>query len=134
MLRVELGATMSATDEQRAAALKIYAATLQNCQRMQPKFAPGTAQATLLVNRIAALQVVRALVSGQVPSLCQTTASVALIQSIIHKTTVARAKYAPETAMYRRLTPLIAAMMLGLSVLQTALVQTQTNQGAAADD
>ncbi|MCI1894231.1 MAG: hypothetical protein LKJ29_05790 [Lactobacillus sp.] len=125
---------MNTTDNQRAAALKIYAATIQNCQRMQPKFALGTAQATLLVNRIAALQVVSALVSGQVPSLAQMTASVAPIQSILHKTIVARAKYAPETAIYRRLTPMIAAMTLGLSVLQTALAQSQTNQGATADD
>lgn len=123
---------MKTTDDQRTAALKIYAATIQNCQRLQPKFAPGTAQATLLVNRIAALQVVSALVSGQVPSLPQMTASVAPIQSIIHKTTVARAKYAPETAMYRRLTPMIAAMTLGLKVLQTTLAKT--NQGATVDD
>ena len=125
---------MKTTDNQRAAALKIYAAAIQNCQRMQLKFAPGTAQATLLVNRIAALQVVSALVSGQVPPLAQMKTSVAPIQSIIHKTTVARAKYAPETAMYRRLTPMIAAMTLGLAALQTALAQTQTNQGAAVDD
>lgn len=126
---------MNVTNNQRAAALKIYAATIQNCQRMQPKFAPGTAQATLLVNRITALQVVSALVSGdRMPPLAQMNASVAPIQSIIHKTTVARAKYASEAAMYRRLTPMIAAMTLGLSVLQTALAQTQTNQGATADD
>lgn len=110
------------TDEQQRA-LEIYATTIKNCQKMQPKFVPGTAQATLLTNRIAALQIVSGLVAGrdQAVAAAQLQAAVAPIESIVHKTTVARAKYAPGDAMYRRLTPMIAAMTLGLQVLQQRL-------------
>lgn len=81
-------------------ALQIYAATIKNCQRMQPKFAAGTAQASLLTNRIRALRVITALV-GQTEArfdAATLAAAVAPIDSIIHKTTAARGKYAPCTA------------------------------------
>lgn len=85
----------AATDEQRNEALKIYATTIQNCQKMRPKFAPGTPQGSLLTNRIKALKVVEGIVrnSDEYFSRDQLTASVAPIKSIIHKTSVARGKY-----------------------------------------
>ena len=111
---------MADSESARQAALKLYANTIKNCQKMVPKFAPGTAQATLLTHRIAALRVLIQVVSGagyQLPRP-DLLAAVAPIKSIIHKTTVARAKYGPEAAMYRRLTPMIDAMTLGLTALQ----------------
>lgn len=116
---------MGSTDKQKADALKVYATTIRNCQKMLPKFAPKTAQATLLNNRINALQVVVAVVSGDQRTLTvpQLTAAVAPIASIIHKTSKARAKYQPNERMYHRLTPMIDAMTLGLAAIKQQLAQ-----------
>ncbi|MCX2455071.1 hypothetical protein [Lacticaseibacillus nasuensis] len=113
------------TDEQRNEALKIYATTIKNCQKMQPKFAPGTPQASLLTNRINALQVVEGIVrnSGEYFTREQLTTSVAPIKSIIHKTSVARSKYALDTPVYKRLTPMINATEIGLAALEQRLNQ-----------
>lgn len=113
------------TEDQRNESLKIYATTIKNCQKMRPKFAPGTSPASLLTNRIKALQVVEGIVrnSDEYFTREQLTTAVAPIKSIIHKTSVARGKYAPDTSVYKRLTPMINAMEIGLAALAQRLNQ-----------
>jgi hypothetical protein len=114
---------MAVSDEQKAEALQVYTATIKNCQKMLIKFAEGTSQHSLLINRIAALQVVAGLVGDTKVDFthAQLAAAVAPIKSIIHKTSVARAKFAPDKPTYKRLTPMIEAMEIGLSALHAQL-------------
>lgn len=106
------------------AAVQVYRATIRNCQRMQPKFAPETPQATLLVNRIAALQTVMALVDGgPQPDAVACRQALAPIRSIIHKLTVAQAKQTVNSATYRRLAAMLSAMQLGEQILQARLAE-----------
>ncbi|WP_390409267.1 hypothetical protein [Lacticaseibacillus jixiensis] len=118
---------MMTTEAQRAEALKVYAATINNCQKMQPKFAPGTAQATLLLNRINALQVAAAVVGGNQQPLTnqELNAAIAPLASILHKTTKARSKYQPAAPTYQRLTPMIAAMVIGLDLIKQRMSQQE---------
>lgn len=111
------------TDEQRQAAINVYKKTILNCQKMQPKFEPGTPQATLLLNRIAALRVAIALVAETQPQpdRQQLAAAVAPIHSIIHKTTVAQQKYEADSRTFKRLAQMITAMQIAETCIQQAL-------------
>lgn len=113
------------TAEQKNEALKVYATTITNCQKMQPKFAPGTAQATLLINRINALQVATTVVGGDQQLLTdqELNAAIAPLASILHKTTKARSKYQPAAPTYQRLTPMIEAMVIALDLIKQRLAQ-----------
>lgn len=113
---------MTFTTNEKQTAVRIYDRTILNCKKMQPKFAVGTSQATLLVNRIAALAVVRDLVTEAKPAPTQDAiiAAEAPIQSIIHKMLTAQQKHVATDQVYKRLTPMIAAMQLGASYLHSA--------------
>ncbi|GEK28589.1 hypothetical protein [Furfurilactobacillus siliginis] len=102
------------------AALKVIQQTITKCERMVPKFAEGTAQATLLKNRIQALQVARQLIVGDGTAVTgdQVMAAKAPIASIIHKTRTARAKYDVDSLMDRRTRPLLAAMLVAQAYLE----------------
>lgn len=51
------------TREELDKALLLVSSTITNCEKMQPKFAEGTSQHTLLKNRIKALYISKALIS-----------------------------------------------------------------------
>lgn len=107
--------------EEKLAALKAIQQTILNCERMVPKFADGTAQATLLKNRIQALRVAKQLIESNGDCTLSSeavTAARAPIASIIHKTSVARAKYEVGSAMDRRTRPLLDAMIMAQTYLE----------------
>lgn len=49
-------------------ALRAIASTLSKCEKVQPKLKPGTAQHTLLVRRIKALQIASVLITQALES------------------------------------------------------------------
>ena len=51
------------TEQERADALKVVTSVITRCERVQPKFVPGTPQHTLLKNRIQALQIAKGLLA-----------------------------------------------------------------------
>ncbi|MDO5400806.1 MAG: hypothetical protein Q4F17_07490 [Eubacteriales bacterium] len=115
-------------DEKCEKSLKIVDSALERCIKMQPKFPEGTAQCSLLRNRIRALQLVRSLLvgSGQAFSPEELGQALAPIRSIRSKTANARGKYAPGSPQYRRFTPTVEAMDHCLSLLDWAISRRDT--------
>jgi hypothetical protein len=98
------------------AALQLIVTTINNCEKMQLKFAEGTSQHSLLKNRIKALYISKALIENDSNKGRYTDTDLlkALppVQSIISKTEKAQNKYDKETIQYRRIVPIISAMYI----------------------
>lgn len=85
-----------------------------------PKFDVGTAQHSLLQNRILALRTSRDLISGEKePSREELEFALPRIKSILRKTGKARDKYEPENRNYKRFDPTVQAM----EQVRTAILQ-----------
>lgn len=127
-------------------ALNEISSILRRCEKIQPQFAEGSAQHSLLKNRIAALQAADLLlkrerwgehtdqgkiqpsaasdaVSQKIENLTREDFMKALapIQSIIHKCRTAQAKHAETSATFRRLQKQIDAMTLAETLIQKEL-------------
>lgn len=96
----------------RARALPVVQTLIACCEKFQPKFAPGTAQHTLLVNRISALRLAQSLLSGTAGVHARRELERALppIRSIAAKCEKACANVPPGTARRTRFETLIGAM------------------------
>lgn len=98
--------------------------TIENCAKMQGKFAQGTSQHSLLKNRIRALEISKCLLAGEGVDAWtreDLERAAAPIASIIHKTTKARSKYEAGSVTYKRFTPTIDAMTLCQELLEEKL-------------
>ncbi len=104
------------------AALQLIVTTINNCEKMQLKFAEGTSQHSLLRNRIKALYISKALIENDSNKgrYTDTDLSKALppVQSIISKTEKAQNKYDKETIQYRRFAPIINAMYISKDFIE----------------
>lgn len=100
--------------------------TIINCEKIQPKFAIGTSQHTLLKNRIFALRVAIAVLEGKRDAYPISDVKKALppIESILHKTCKAQSKWAVDSRQYERYVPMIASMQLA----QTAIIQVMQSE------
>lgn len=96
-------------------------AMLERCKTIQPKFAPGTSQYTLLKNRIQALEAACALLQKQQLPYSLLTTALPPIASVLHKCEKAQAKYQKEDGMYRRLQPQILALRMAQNAMQAAI-------------
>lgn len=94
---------------------------------MQPKFAEGTSQHTLLKNRIKALSISITFIRQQDVSALYTMEELhqALppITSIIHKCKKGQSKFKMGTSQYQRFVPLIRAMSLSLLLLNEEIAK-----------
>ena len=110
------------------AELDMAARTLQNaadrCEKIQPKFQEGTAQYSLLRNRLRALYTAQKLLSGgqtaDIPA-AELRAALLPIRSIHHKTETAQRKYPVGTANYKRLSHTVQAAEIAINVLEQGL-------------
>lgn len=106
-------------------ALKIVTASIAGCEKMQPKFAEGTSQHSLLRNRIQALRISESLLrdDGSIQCFSREALEAALppILSIRSKTTNARKKHPEGSTWYMRLTPTIEAMLVCEALLTKEL-------------
>lgn len=116
------------SQQTQAAALKEVTSIITRCERVQPKFAPGTAQHTLLKNRIQALRIAAALLgetgAGGYPAQ-ELSAALEPLASIVRKCTKAQAKYAPGSAQHRRFHGTITAMALSCTCIENELQRRQ---------
>lgn len=88
-------------------ALQVVDSTIKNCEKMQPKFAEGTSQHTLLKNRIKALYISKLLIENQ--NIMEKYTKEELIEairpvsSIISKCEKAQLKFDEGKSQYTRL-------------------------------
>ncbi|MDV3425715.1 MAG: hypothetical protein LIR50_00325 [Bacillota bacterium] len=109
------------TREELAEALKVVSTTIGNCEKMQPKFAEGTSQHTLLKNRIKALYISKALITSQdvMDKYTKEELIIALppVSSIISKCEKAQVKFTEGTAHHTRLKNIIKAMYISKALI-----------------
>ncbi len=107
------------------AALQLISSTINNCEKMQLKFAEGTSQYSLLKNRIKALYISKALIENDsnIGLYTKTDLVKALppVLSIISKTEKAQIKYDKETIQYRRFSPIIRAMYISKDFIENEI-------------
>ena len=102
-------------------ALQVVDSTIKNCEKMQPKFAEGTSQHTLLKNRIKALYISKLLIENQ--NVMDNYTKEELIEairpvsSIISKCEKAQIKFAEGTAHHTRLKKIISSMYISKALI-----------------
>jgi hypothetical protein len=108
------------------AALQLIVTTINNCEKMQLKFAEGTSQHSLLKNRIKALYISKALIENDSNKWMYTDIDLSNalppVQSIISKTEKAQNKYDKETIQYRRFVPIISAMYISKDFIEDEIL------------
>ena len=112
------------TEQEQANVLKVVTSIIVRCERMQPRFVPGTSQHTLLKNRIQAMKIAEALLTGRGADLYSTqelSAALEPLASIIRKCEKARSKYEPTSGQYRRFHSTIRAMELSKQLIENKL-------------
>lgn len=102
--------------------LRLVESIIDNCERIQPKFVEGSSQHTLLKNRIKALRISEALISGDGSvenySVEELGEAMRPIVSIISKCEKARMKAEADTANHARLENMIQAMTLSKALIE----------------
>lgn len=103
-------------------AISVISTTIANCEKAQMKFSEGTAQHSLLKNRIKALNISKWLLLGgseKAYSCRDLQEALPRIISIINKTTKAQSKYDKGSTQFNRFEPLIQAMLISKSYIET---------------
>lgn len=104
------------TEQELAEALRVVASTIVNCENLQPKFAAGTSQHTLLKNRLKAMVISKALLSAETIMDKYTKEELleALrpVSSIISKCEKGQSKFVEGSSQYNRFENIIKAMVL----------------------
>ena len=108
-----------------AAALWVVEASISNCQLIQPKFPEGSAQQSLLKNRIKALSVSKTLLSQETGNHSFTkeelTDALAPVNSIISKCEKAKQKFKVGSGHYTRLQNMIKGMELSKALIMAEI-------------
>ena len=109
------------TREELVEALRVVSSTISNCEKIQPKFAEGTSQHTLLKNRIKALYISKSLITDEnvMDKYTKEELIEALrpVSSIISKCEKAQLKFAEGTSHHTRLKSIIKAMYISKSLI-----------------
>ncbi|WPC39931.1 hypothetical protein [Clostridium sp. JS66] len=109
------------TREELVEALRVISSTISKCEKIQPKFAEGTSQHTLLKNRIKALYISRLLIIDEnvMDQYTKDELIEALrpISSIISKCEKAQLKFVEGTSHHTRFKNLIKAMYISKSLI-----------------
>lgn len=109
------------TREELAEALQVISSTITNCEKMQPKFAEGTSQHTLLKNRIKALYISKVLISDEDIMDKYTKEelidSLRPVVSVISKCEKGQAKFEKGTPHHTRFNKIINAMYISKALI-----------------
>ena len=114
------------TEQERIDTLKIVTSVIARCERVQPKFVPGTSQHTLLKNRIQAMKIAEAVLSGDSAdsySVQELSAALEPLASVIRKCEKARSKYEPGSGQYGRYGGTIRAMELAGTLIENEMLR-----------
>lgn len=109
------------TREELAQTLQIVSSIISNCEKMQPKFAEGTSQHTLLKNRVKALYISKGLITDQ--DIMEKYTKEELIEalppvsSIISKCEKAQLKFTEGSSHHTRLEKIIKTMYISKSLI-----------------
>lgn len=96
-------------------------------ERFLPKFPVGSAQHSLLANRIRSLEIARDLLLGtRTPSPEELRFALPRVESIIHKLSAALEKHAEDSPTHRRMAPTLQTMRAVQSALAAALPPERT--------
>jgi len=113
------------TREELAEALQVVSTTISRCEKAQRKFIEGTSQHTLLKNRLKALYISKALLTGESVADKYTkeelTAGLRPVSSIISKCEKAQQKHAEGTSYHTRFKNIIKAMYISKALVTEAL-------------
>ncbi len=106
------------TREELQEALRVVASVISRCEKMQPKFAAGTSQHTLLQNRLQALYIAESLLKDEnAAEYTKEDLGKALppLSSIISKCEKAQLKFTEGSSHHTRWQTMIKAMNLSKS-------------------
>ena len=113
------------TKEELLEALRVVSSTINNCEKIQPKFAEGTSQHTLLKNRIKALYISKSLITGEniIDKYTKQELVEALppVSSVISKCEKAQLKFVEGNVNHTRLKNIIKAMYISKSLITTEI-------------
>jgi len=102
-------------------ALQMVASTINKCEKIQPKFAEGTSQYTLLKNRIKALYISKALITKdcEIKQYSKEEMIDALkpVSSVISKCETGQRKHPIQAPQYKRFQKIIDAMTIAKSLI-----------------
>jgi len=102
------------TREELSEALLVVASTISKCEKIQPKFAEGTSQHTLLKNRIKAMYISKALITEdrEIERYSKEELIDALkpVVSVISKCETGQRKHEKGAPHYKRFQKIIDAM------------------------
>jgi len=109
------------TKEEVREALQIVASASSRCEKIKPKFAEGSAQHSLLKNRIKALAIAQSLIKEERVTekytIEELTAALRPVASIISKCTKAQQKFAEGSSYHTRFQKMINAMEISQSLI-----------------
>lgn len=109
------------TRDEFSDALQVVSSTISNCEKIQPKFAEGTSQYTLLKNRIKAMYISKALIAedGEIERYSKDELIDALepVASVISKCKTGQRKHEIEAPQYKRFQKIIDAMNIAKSLI-----------------
>lgn len=109
------------TIEELVEAQRVVSSTISKCEKAQLKFEEGTSQHTLLKNRIKALYISKALLSGENTADNYTkeelTEALRPVTSIISKCEKAQLKFAEGTSHHTRFKNIIKAMYISKELI-----------------
>ncbi|MBC3795990.1 hypothetical protein [Acetobacterium tundrae] len=119
------------TNEELTAVLREVASTISKCEKMQGEFAEGTAQCSLLINRIKAMVISKLLIESELSQkeqrIMEQYTKEELIEalrpvaSVISKCEKAQGKFAEGTAHHKHLENLIKVMNLSKGLIEEQL-------------
>lgn len=117
------------TREELEAALQLIMSTIRNCEKAQPKFAEGTSQHTLLKNRIKALYLSKALISGENASdqysKDELNDALSPVNSVISKCKKAQEKFEAGSTHHTRFRKIIEAMEIAKTLIAEELAKLE---------
>nr|WP_025776087.1 hypothetical protein [Clostridium botulinum] len=109
------------TKEELIEALRVVSSTISKCEKIQPKFAEGTSQHTLLKNSIKAMYISKSLITDEnvIDKYTKEELVEALrpISSVISKCEKAQLKFAEGTSHHKRFKNIIKAMYISKSLI-----------------
>ncbi|NMS88865.1 hypothetical protein HGQ85_02910 [Clostridioides difficile] len=109
------------TKEELMEALRVVSSSITNCEKIQPKFAEGTSQHSLLRNRIKALYISKSLIESE-DSIAKHTKKELIealppVTSIISKCEKGQIKFSEGTSHHTRFKNIIKAMYISKSLI-----------------
>ncbi|MBS5824451.1 MAG: hypothetical protein KID00_11455 [Clostridium argentinense] len=109
------------TKEELIEALRVVSSTISKCEKIQPKFAEGTSQHTLLKNRIKAMYISKSLITNEnvMDKYTKEELIEALrpVSSVISKCEKAQSKFEEGTPYHKRFNNIIKAMYISKSLI-----------------